>query len=89
MLALIPNPLKIAGAALLGASVTFGVYSLANSLWWLPEARREGRQIEREAAFERAVELKKQMERNNADLRDMSVHDLCVELGGMPDACGD
>lgn len=69
-----------------GVVLTFGLYSLANTLWLLPAAKRAGKS---ELIAEQAVaDLKAERERrhDDAELQGLSDYDLCVRaLGRVPD----
>lgn len=87
MLKLLPEWLKIGGAALAGAVVAAGVYSLVNTLWLLPAAKEQGRD---EYIAEQAVaDLKAERERKkfDADLQKLSDYDLCVRALGRVPGC--
>lgn len=72
---------------LLGAVVTFGLYSAANTVWWLPAARSEGRAglIAEQAAG--ALKDEQERKKEDAKLQNMSDHDLCVRALGRVPAC--
>lgn len=85
MLKLLPEWLKAGVAAVGGAIVAAGVYSLANTVWLLPSAREQGKN---DYIAEKAVQdLKAEAERkgDDAKLQRMSDYDLCVvALGRVP-----
>lgn len=62
-----------------GLILAFAIFQLANSLWFLPQARKEGR--EQYIAEQAAADRKAELERKGDDqkLRGMSDYDLCVD----------
>lgn len=77
----VPALLKLAPPAIGGAILAVTVYSILNSLWWLPAARNEGALVERAeqaAATDRAIgELSNEADRSRFNRR------LCLERGGL------
>ncbi|WP_157813646.1 hypothetical protein [Sinorhizobium meliloti] len=59
------------------------LFSALNALLWLPEAREEGRELERAAALKRSIEIIQERGRTNAEINALDDAGLCRELGGM------
>jgi len=73
-----------------GLLLAFTIFQLANSLYFLPQARKEGREqyIAEQAAADRKAELERKGD--DAKLRNMSDYQLCLDglrSRGMSDAC--
>lgn len=49
----------------------------------IPEAREEGRELERAAALERSMQIIRQRSTTDAEIGRMSDGDLCREIGGV------
>ena len=62
-----------------GLLLAFAIFQLANTLWFLPQARKEGREtfIAKQAAADRKAEIERKGD--DAKLRSMSDYDLCVD----------
>ena len=67
----------------IGAVGGFLLFSVLNALLWLPEAREEGRAMERAAALARSVEIIKERNRTNEEINALTPADLCAEFGGV------
>lgn len=67
----------------IGAAGGFLLFSALNALLWLPQAREEGRELERAATIARSIEIIKERGRTNAEINALSPADLCAELGGV------
>lgn len=57
-------------------------FVLLNQTFWLPNAIEKGREQERSASLERAMELIEQRSRTNAEIRNLDDRGLCLALGG-------
>ncbi|PST27217.1 hypothetical protein C7U60_02735 [Mesorhizobium plurifarium] len=66
----------------IGAIGGFLLFSAINALLWLPEAREEGRELERAASLKRSMELIEQRSRTNAEINALDDAGLCAALGG-------
>ncbi len=77
----IGDVIKIGLGAVVGGLLVFIVYSTLNTVWWLPEAKREGREIE--AAEAMAATSKAIGELSNAADQARVRRRLCTERGGM------
>lgn len=62
-----------------GILLAFAIFQLANTVWLLPQARKEGREIyiAEQAAADRKAEIERKGD--DAKLRGMSDYDLCVD----------
>ena len=73
-------------AAIIGAVggliLAFAIFQLVNTLWIIPAARDEGRELERADALRKSIELIQKRSKTNAQVRDLSADGLCVALGG-------
>lgn len=65
-----------------GLILAFVIFQLANTVWLLPQARNEGREMERADALKKSIELIQKRSKTNAQVRDLSADGLCVALGG-------
>ena len=65
-----------------GLLLAFVIFQLANTLWLLPAARNEGREMERADALKKSIELIQKRSQTNAKVRDLSAGGLCADLGG-------
>lgn len=65
-----------------GLIAAFVIFQLVNTLWLLPQARNEGRDMERADALKKSIELIQKRSQTNAKFRDLSASGLCVDLGG-------
>jgi len=65
-----------------GLIVAFTIFQLVNTLWLLPAARNEGRELERAATLKKSIELLKQRDETNVEIRNLDSRALCVRLGG-------
>ncbi|MGR9386462.1 hypothetical protein [Rhizobium leguminosarum] len=79
----IGDTIKIGLGALVGALLTFAIYSTLNALVWLPAAERHGRDLE--AADLTAATNKAIGELSNAADQARVRRRLCSERGGMYD----
>lgn len=66
----------------LGLIAAFAIFQLVNTLWLLPQARDEGREMERADALKKSIELIQKRSQTNAKFRDLSAGGLCADLGG-------
>jgi hypothetical protein len=82
MLKLIPDAIKLPAAAVVGAILCFAVFTLINTVWWLPMARAEGRDVERIAQLKRSMELIQQRSKTNAEIGKLDAAGLCAALDG-------
>lgn len=73
------DAIKMAAAAV----AAIALFSIVNTLWLLPAARDEGREMERTAALKKSMELIEQRSRTNAEIRDLDTAGLCAALGGV------
>lgn len=73
------DAIKMAAAAV----AAIALFSIVNSVWLLPAARDEGREMERAAALKKSMELIEQRSRTNAEIRDLDAPGLCSALGGV------
>jgi hypothetical protein len=86
------NRLSLAAGAIAGGAAVFGLLMLANALWVIPAAKRDGRAayVAEQAAADRKAELERKGD--DAKLKGMSDYDLCVDglrSRRLPvDACG-
>ena len=69
---------QIGAGAALGAFLMFGVSAAILQ----PQARQEGRALERADANARAMRIIQERIQTNADVGKMSLSELCSELGG-------
>lgn len=65
-----------------GIILAFAIFQLVNTLWLLPDARDEGRELERADALKKSIELIQKRSKTNDQVRDLSADGLCVALGG-------
>lgn len=65
-----------------GLILAFTIFQLANTLWLLPAAREEGREMERASALTKSMELIKKRSETNAEIRSLDSAGLCAALGG-------
>lgn len=65
-----------------GLIAAFTIFQLVNTLWLLPQARNEGRDMERADALKKSIELIQKRSQTNAKFRDLSAAGLCADLGG-------
>ncbi len=65
-----------------GLLLAFAIFQLVNTLWLLPAARNEGRDLERSDALKKSIELIQKRSQTNAKFRDLSAGGLCADLGG-------
>jgi hypothetical protein len=65
-----------------GLIAAFTIFQLVNTLWLLPQAREEGRELERTATLQKSIELLKQRGATNAEIRTLDSRALCLRLGG-------
>jgi len=79
----ISDVIKIGLGAVVGGLLVLIVYSTLNAIWWLPDAKREGRDIE--AAEAMAATNKAIGELSNAADQARVRRRLCSERGGMYD----
>jgi hypothetical protein len=75
--------IKIGLGAVVGALLTFAIYSTFNAVWWLPAAEKRGRDLE--AADMTAATNKAIGELSNAADQARVRRRLCSERGGMYD----
>lgn len=86
------NRLQIVASAVAGGAAVFGLMTLANALWVIPAAKRDGRAayVAEQAVADRKAELERKGD--DAKLKGMSDFDLCVDglrSRRLPvDACG-
>ena len=66
----------------LGLILAFAIFQLVNTLWLLPDARNEGREMERADALKKSIELIQKRGKTNAEIRVLDTGALCRELGG-------
>lgn len=66
----------------LGFVLSWAVLAGFNQFIWLPNARDEGREIERAATLKRSMELIEQRSKTNAEIRNLDDGALCRALGG-------
>lgn len=66
-----------------GLIVAFVIFQLVNTLWLLPAARNEGRELERAATLQKSIETIQKRSKTNAEIRNLSASALCIELGGV------
>lgn len=73
------NRLQIIAGAVAGGVAVFGLMMLANALWIVPAAKRDGRAayVAEQAAADRKAELERKGD--DAKLKGMSDFDLCVD----------
>jgi hypothetical protein len=79
----IGDAIKIGLGAVVGGLLVLIVYSALNAIWWLPDARREGRELE--AAQATAATNKAIGELSNAADQARVRRRLCSERGGLYD----
>lgn len=72
------DAIKMAAAAV----AAIALCSIVNSVWMLPAARDEGREMERADALKKSIELLQRRSKTNAEIRSLSPGVLCTELGG-------
>lgn len=65
-----------------GLVAAFAIFSLINIMFILPATREEGRELERAATLKKSIELLKQRDVTNAEIRNLDSRALCVRLGG-------
>ena len=65
-----------------GLILAFAIFQLVNTLWLLPDARDEGRELERADALKKSIELIQKRSKTNAQIRDLSAGGLCAALDG-------
>ncbi len=65
-----------------GLILALAIFQLVNTLWLLPAARSEGRELERADALKKSIELIQKRSKTNAEVRDLSAGGLCAALGG-------
>lgn len=65
-----------------GLILAFAIFQLVNTLWLLPAARSEGRELERADALKKSIELIQKRSQTNAKVRDLSASGLCADLDG-------
>ena len=78
MLVLAIRHWKIGAGAVLGAILMLG-WTMAVTV---PNARQEGRELERAAALARSMEIIKERSETDAEIGRMSDRELCAALGG-------
>lgn len=66
----------------LGLIAAFAIFQLVNTVWLLPDARNEGREMERADALKKSIELIQKRSKTNAEIRVFDTGALCRELGG-------
>lgn len=73
------NRLSLIAGAVAGGVAVFGLMMLANALWIIPAAKRDGRAayVAEQAAADRKAELERKGD--DAKLKGMSDFDLCVD----------
>lgn len=65
-----------------GLVLAFAIFQLVNTVWLLPAARDEGRDMERADALKKSIELIQKRSQTNAEIRVLDTGALCRELGG-------
>lgn len=78
---MITKTAAIAGGVL-GLILAFALFQLANTVYFLPKARQEGRELERVAQLKKSMELIERRSQTNAEIRNMDIPALCRSLGG-------
>ncbi len=71
----------VAGAVFGGLAV-FLIMQAVNALWVIPAAKEAGREIERAASLNKAIELLQKRSETNAEIRNLDPPALCASLGG-------
>lgn len=70
------------GALMVGLIAGIGFLTFSHNF-----AYQSGRQKEREALLARSVEILRERNRVDEEVRDMDAAGVCRELGGLPDEC--
>jgi len=68
---------------ILGALFGIGLFGLVSVVYFLPQAREEGRELERAATLQKSIETIQKRSKTNAEIRNLSASALCLELGGV------
>lgn len=66
-----------------GALAVFLIMQAVNALWIIPAARDAGREMERAAILQQAMENIETRSKTNAEIRNLDDGALCRELGGV------
>ena len=75
--------LSLAAGGVVGFILALLLFHLINVSVWLPAAREEGRELERAASLQKAMELIEQRSKTNAEIRNLDDAGLCRLLGGV------
>lgn len=72
---------RVIGLAL-GFMLAWAILAGLNQFLWIPQARNEGREMERTAVLKQAMKNIEQRGKTNAEIRVLDTGALCRELGG-------
>ena len=75
--------LSLAAGGVVGVVLALLLFHLINVSVWLPAAREEGRELERAASLQKAMELIEHRSKTNAEIRNLDDAGLCRLLGGV------
>lgn len=70
------------GAAVIGIVAVLGLLTFSHRF-----AYQSGRQVEREAMLSRSIEILRERNATDDEIKGMDDRELCLALGGMPDEC--
>lgn len=70
------------GAAMVGIVVALGLLTFSHRF-----AYQAGRQVEREAMLARSIEILRERNATDDEIKGMDDRQLCLALGGLPDEC--
>ncbi len=70
------------GAAVVGIVIALGLLTFSHRF-----AYQAGRQVEREAVLARSIEILRERNATDDEIKGMDDRQLCLALGGLPDEC--
>lgn len=72
------DKLNLAVGAVVGAIVASGLYSLANTVYFFPQQRAEGKQAYIAEQLAKDIAAERERKKLDAELQNLSDYDLCV-----------